>query len=159
MVQSTLSETISRSASQETSHFLCKPMLHYRVHNSHPATGLPWAKQIQSTLPSYWRSISILYSHTRLCIPSSLLLSDFSMNCVHFPYLPWGLHYQHSFHALTPVKQAVLNVVSGPKTKENTWKPRRGTLRVCSAGRCCVHLMSHPVLGPTVLYPASDNVW
>ena len=65
------------SASQEISHILWKPTVHYRVHNSPQLVHI--LRQINPLQPHFifWRSILILFSNLHLGLPNGLLPSGF----------------------------------------------------------------------------------
>jgi hypothetical protein len=71
------------AASQELPSILWNSKFHYRIHKSPPL--VPILNQINSinTLPSYLRSILILSTHLRLCLPSGLLPSGFPTNILY----------------------------------------------------------------------------
>jgi len=78
MMQSPSWEANQFSASQEISHILWNPKVHYRIHKCLPPVPiLSQLDPIHIPHPTSWRSILILSSHLSLCIPSGLLLSGF----------------------------------------------------------------------------------
>jgi len=88
MEQNPSTEAKNRSGSEEIPRFfLCKPMVHYRVHNSPPLAPILSQMNPVHNIPSYsLRSILILYFHLRPGFPSGLFPSDFPNKILH-PFL------------------------------------------------------------------------
>ena len=81
-------EADSLSASQELPRILWNPNVHYRAHQSPPLV-VSWARSTQSTpFCPIFKIISILSSHLRLGLPSSLFPSDFPTKTPCAPLLP-----------------------------------------------------------------------
>jgi hypothetical protein len=85
------------SAGQKAPRISLKQKVHYRIHNSQPP--VPILSQIDpQSLPPHptpRRSILILSSHVRLCLPSGLLPSGFPAKTLYAPLLS-----QYVLHAL-----------------------------------------------------------
>jgi hypothetical protein len=93
MEQSPSWETIQFLASQEIPRILGNPKVHYGIHKCPPH-------------PTSWRSILILSSHLRLCLPSGLFPSGFNHQNPVYNYLLPPTHYMprptHSFRFYHP---------------------------------------------------------
>jgi hypothetical protein len=76
-------EAANCAATQELRSSLWDPKVHYRVHKSPPL--VPILSQIDSihTISSYLRSILMLPTHLRLCLPSGLLSSGYPINILY----------------------------------------------------------------------------
>jgi hypothetical protein len=88
-------------ASQEITHILWNPKVHYRIHKRHPPG--PILRQldlVHTSNPSTWRSILILSTHLILGLPSGLFPSGFPyQNHVHTSPLPHQTIYKHGDNA------------------------------------------------------------
>ena len=87
MVQSPSWEANWFAASQEIPHISKNPKVHYRTHKRPPPVpilGQPNPVHIH-THPTSWRSILILSTHLRLCLPSGLFPSGFPTKILYNP--------------------------------------------------------------------------
>jgi len=76
MEQSPSWEANRFSASQEISHILWNPKVHYRIHKCPPTVPiLSQLDPVHTPHPTSWRSILILSFHLRLGLPSGLFPS------------------------------------------------------------------------------------
>jgi hypothetical protein len=86
-------EAANCAATQYIPSILWNPKVHYRAHKSLPP--VPTLSQINPihTIPSYLRSILILFTHIRLGLPSGLFLSGLTTNIL-YPFFssPFVLH-------------------------------------------------------------------
>jgi hypothetical protein len=73
-------EAASCAATQELSYIFWNPKVHYRVHKKHPLVRILSQINPVQTIPSYPRSILILFAHLRLGLPSSKFPSGFPAN-------------------------------------------------------------------------------
>jgi len=88
MEQSPSWEANRFSASQEIPRILWNPKVHYRINKCPPP--VPMLNQfdpVRITHPTSWRSILILSSHLRLCLPSGLFPSGFPTKTLYTPLL------------------------------------------------------------------------
>jgi hypothetical protein len=67
---------------------LRNPKVHHRVQKSPPLVPILSQFEPVNTIPSYLRSILILSTHLRLCLPSRLFSSGFPTNILVSPILP-----------------------------------------------------------------------
>ena len=84
------------AASQEIPRISRSPMVHCRSHKCRHLS-LSWVSSIHSMPPppTYWRSILILSSHLRLCLPSGYFPSGFPTKTMYKPLPstpPYALH-------------------------------------------------------------------
>ena len=96
------------AASQEIPRISQNPKVHYRTHKRPPPVSI-LACPIHSIYshPTSWRSILILSTHQRLCLPSGLFLSGFPTKTLYTPSLhPYAPHAQpiSFFSILSPAQ-------------------------------------------------------
>ena len=88
MQQSPSWEANRFSASEEIPYILWNPKVHYRIHKCpQPVPILTQLDPVHASHPSSWRSIIILSSHLRLCLPKSLFPSGFPTKTLYKPLL------------------------------------------------------------------------
>jgi hypothetical protein len=86
-------EAASCAATQELLSILWNPKVHYRVHKSPPLVPILSHIDPVHTIPSYLRSILVLFTHLRLGLPSGLFSSGFPTNILYaFHFSPFVLH-------------------------------------------------------------------
>jgi hypothetical protein len=90
MEQSPSWETNRFAASQEISHILLNPNVHYRIHKCTPPVSIvSQSNPVHTYTSHFWRSKLILSSHLRLGLPIGIFPLGFpTKNAIHASLLP-----------------------------------------------------------------------
>jgi hypothetical protein len=114
-------EAASCAATWELPNILWYTKVHYCVHKSPPLVPILSQMKPVHTTPSYLRSILILYTHPRLCLPSGLFPSGFHINILYafllflhscyMPYQshpPWIYHFNYTWQKVQVTKLLIM---------------------------------------------------